>query len=236
VTPAAEHRIVILAGRGRYEDPWHDHAATSHRLALLLAWLDVGDRPASVDVRSTFPDALEDLDDVDLLVVNAGTSWPGFREAGIGPDDAAWSDFHARLAGWSRAGGRLLAVHQAANTFGDAPGWEAVLGGRWVEGESMHPPIGPARAELAGGTHPITDGLDAVEAFDERYCRLRVAPSSQVLGWVADDDGDRHPVLWANEAHGGRTVYSGLGHDVRSYDSPSHRELLLRAATWLLSS
>jgi type 1 glutamine amidotransferase len=229
-------RVLVLVGRGRYEDPWHDHAATSHRLALLLAGLEVDGRPTDVVVRSTFPDTLDDLADVDLLVVNAGMGWPGFREAGIGPDDAEWAPFHAGLESWARSGGRILAVHQSANTFGDAPGWDAVLGGRWVAGESMHPPIGEATATLAAGAHPITEGLGQVDAFDERYCFLRVASSSQVLGWVPDDEGDQHPVLWVTEAHGGRTVYSGLGHDVRSYDSPSHTELLLRAATWLLSS
>ncbi len=227
-------RILVLAGRGRHEDPWHDHAATSHRLALLLAGLDVGGRTADLAVRSTFPDALDDLDDVDLLVVNAGTGWPGFREAGIGPDDDAWAPFHARLDAWARSGGRILAVHQAANAFGDRPRWEEVLGGRWVPGESMHPPLGPATVPLATGAHPITDGLGAVEVVDERYCHLRVAPTSQVLGWVVDD-GERHPAIWVTEAHGGRTVYSALGHDVRAYDSPSHAELLLRAATWLLA-
>lgn len=228
-------RILVLAGRGRYEDPWHDHAATSHRLALLLAGLEVDGRSTDVVVRSTFPDALDDLADVDLLVVNAGTAWPGFREASIGPDDAAWAPFHARLDVWARSGGRILALHQSANTFDDAPAWEEILGGRWVERTSMHPPIGEATATLAAGAHPITDGLGSVEAFDERYCFLRIAESSQVLGWVPDDDGGRHPVLWVTEAHGGRTVYDGLGHDVRSYDSPSRTELLLRAASWLLS-
>ncbi|GAA1716974.1 hypothetical protein GCM10009809_11250 [Isoptericola hypogeus] len=229
-------RILVLAGRGRHEDPWHDHAATSHRLALLLAGLDVGGRPADVAVRSTFPGALDDLDDVDLLVVNAGTSWPGLREAGIGPDDAAWAPFHDRLEAWARAGGRLLAVHQSANAFGDRPGWEEVLGGRWVPGTSYHPPFGPATVALAAGTHPVTEGLGAVEVDDERYCRLRVSPESQVLGWVTDDDGERHPAVWVADAHGGRTVYSGLGHDARAYDSPSHSALLLRAASWLLEA
>lgn len=237
----APARILILAGRGRYEDPWHDHAATSHRLALVLAGADaradadeLGGRRADVVVRSTFPDALHDLDEVDLLVVNAGTGWPGFREANIGPDDGAWAPLHARLEVWARAGGRILAVHQAANTFGDAPGWAEVLGGRWVDGVSYHPPFGPARMDLAAG-HPVTDGLETVEVLDERYCALQVAPSSQVLGRVADEHGDPQPVLWTHEAHGGRTVYSGLGHDVRAYDSPSYRRLLRQAVTWLLA-
>lgn len=230
------HRVLVLAGRGRYEDPWHDHAATSHRLALILAELELGGRSTDVVVRSVFPDALDDLDDVDLLVVNAGTSWPGFVEAGIGPGDDAWKPFHERLVAWARDGGRVLAVHQAANTFGDAPGWAEVLGGRWVAGTSYHPPFGRAELTLATGGHPIVAGSEAsVELLDERYCALEVAPSSEMLGWVPDEEGEPQPVLWATEEHGGRTVYSGLGHDVRAYDSPAYRNMLLRAATWLLA-
>ena len=220
-----QSRILILSGRGRYEDPWHDHAATSHVVAGVLG--DLG----AVQVRGLFRDGLDDLDSVDLLVVNSGT---GRRDAEFDGSDDDWLAFHDRLAGWARAGGAVLGLHQAANTFYDAPGWEAVLGGRWVVGESMHPPIGPARFELVQG-HPVTDGLDAVEAFDERYCRLRVAPGARVLGTTPDDDGTVQPVLWVNEAHGGRSVYSALGHDVRSFAAEAHQELLRRSASWLLS-
>ncbi|PUB30268.1 hypothetical protein C8K30_102650 [Promicromonospora sp. AC04] len=218
-------RILILSGRGRYEDPWHDHAATSHAVAGIVS--DLG----TIEVRGLFRDALDDLDSVDLLVVNGGS---GRRDTDFDGSDDDWLAFHARLAGWARAGGAVLGLHQAANTFYDAPGWADVLGGRWVPGESMHPPIDTARFELAEG-HPVTDGLGAVEAFDERYCHLRVSPGARVLGTTLDDDGAAHPVLWVNEAHGGRSVYSALGHDVRSFASEGHRELLRRSASWLLS-
>lgn len=225
-------RILVLAGRGRYEDPWHDHAATSHEVARILGEPGAGGDPdAVVQVRSTWRDALADLDTADLLVVNSGTGRP---DRGFDGSDDEWRAFHERLAGWARAGGAVLALHQAANTFADAPAWEDVLGGRWVPGTSMHPPIGDATFRLVPG-HAITDGLPAVEAFDERYCFLKVAESAQVLGTVADDDGAAHPVLWVQEAHGGRTVYSALGHDVRSFESPGHREVLRRAAAWLLA-
>ena len=220
-----QRRILILSGRGRYEDPWHDHAATSHVAAGILGEL------GAVEVRGLFRDALDDLDSVDLLVVNGGT---GRRDADFDGSDDDWLPFHDRLSAWARAGGAVLGLHQAANTFYDAPDWEAVLGGRWIPGESMHPPIGTARFELTVG-HPLTEGLRVVEAFDERYCRLRVAAGTRVLGTTLDDDGASHPVLWVNEAHGGRSVYSGLGHDVRSFDSAGHQELLRRAASWLLS-
>jgi hypothetical protein len=220
-----QRRILILAGRGRYEDPWHDHAATSYVVAGVLG--DLGD----VQVRGLFRDALDDLDSVGLLVVNSGS---GRRDPDFDGSDDDWLAFHARLAGWARAGGAVLGLHQAANTFYDSTAWPEVLGGRWVPGESMHPPIGPARFALTQG-HPVTEGLDAVEAFDERYCRLRVAPGARVLGTTLDDDGAEQPVLWVNEAHGGRSVYSALGHDVRSFASDGHQELLRRSASWLLS-
>ena len=136
-----------------------------------------------------FRDALDDLDSVDLLVVNGGS---GRRDPDFDGSDDGWLGFHARLAGWARAGGAVLGLHQAANTFYDAPDWSAVLGGRWVPGESMHPPIGQARFELTQG-HPVTEGLDAVEAFDERYCRLQVAPATRILGTTPDDDGAEQP-------------------------------------------
>lgn len=218
-------RILILAGRGRYEDPWHDHAATSHAVAGILGDLGV------VQVRGLFRDALDDLGSVGLLVVNGGT---GRRDPDFDGSDDDWLAFHARLADWARAGGAVLGLHQAANTFYDTPDWAAVLGGRWVPGESMHPPIGEARFELVQG-HPVTGDLGAVEAFDERYCHLRVGRETRVLGTTLHDDGTTQPVLWVNEAHGGRTVYSALGHDVRSFESPGHQALVRQSASWLLS-
>lgn len=229
-------RILILAGRGRYEDPWHDHAAISHEVATLLG--EAGD----VVVRSTWRDALADLDDAGLLVLNSGR---GRVDPDFDGNDDTWTDFHERLSGWARSGGAVLALHQAANTFADAPGFEEILGGRWIPGVSMHPPIGDATFDVVAG-HPVTSGLGGrIEAFDERYCHLTLAPESHVLvttrgperpGFGADD-GDRvHPVAWAHTAHGGRTVYSGLGHDVRAFTSEPHRAFLRAAATWLLEA
>lgn len=226
MTDNSRPRILVLAGRGRFEDPWHDHAATSHRLALTLGAL--GD----VEVRSAFRESLDDLDAVDVLVLNLSCPKPGYLDANLDPEE--WAGFYDVLDAWARAGGRILAVHQSALAFPDEPRYEEILGGRWVEGISGHPPIGEMRLRLAVGTHPVTDGLTGVEAFDERYCDLRVGASSQVLGFVHDDEDEPHPALWVTAAHGGRTVYTPLGHDLRSYASPTHQDLLVNAALWLL--
>ncbi len=224
-------KVVVLSGRGRHEDPWHDHAATSNALAGIFSAITEVD----VQVRSAFRGALDDLTRLDLLVLNLGRSMPGMVEAGIDGTDEDWTPYFTRFQRWARHGGRLLAVHQAAAALPGNDGYREVLGGRWIEGRSHHPPIGPMRLTVSHGAHPVTELLGTVTAIDERYCNLDVAPTSTVLGWVDDDAGDPQPALWATEAHGGRTVYSALGHDVRSYESPAHQALLVCAALWLLS-
>src|SRR6478735_3693191 len=110
---------LVLAGHGRYEDPWHDPAAISHRLASLLA-----EDGTDTTIRGTMPGALSDAD--------------------FDGTDDDWAPFHARLAALVGAGVPVLGLHQAANTFADSPTWTSVLGGRWVEGTSWHPEHGPA--------------------------------------------------------------------------------------------
>jgi hypothetical protein len=238
-------RAVVLAGRGRYEDPWHDHAATSHEIALTLAEIGL-----DVEIRGAFPRALDDLAGVGLLVVNTGSARPA-------PDDeidgstAAWGPAHEALDAYARGGGAVLGVHQAASSFADEPGWASawaeILGGRWVPGRSMHPERGPGTFDVLDAAHPAMAGLagDTVLARaglassasfvvdDERYSYLEVAPTARVLV-TQRFEGVDHPVVWVNEAHGGRTVYDALGHDVASYRDPVRRALLQGEVRWLL--
>lgn len=221
-------QVVVLVGRDRYGDPWHDHAATSDAVATLL-------RAEGHDVRlrSVFPDALDDLERPDLLVVNCG-------QGPLHPDAAdAWRGFHDRRAALVDDGVPVLGLHQAANTFGDDPRWAQALGGRWDDDVSWHPPLGDARFRVVDATHPVTDGLGDVVAVDEQYADLLVADDAHVL-LVADVTGDdgatrAHPVVWV-AAGPGRVVYDALGHDVRSYASTSRRALLRREVAWLLQA
>ena len=218
---------LVLVGRGRYADPWHDDAATGHRAADVLA--EAGLAP---ELRGTSPTALADVPaGLALLVVVAGT---GRTDPGWDGDDAAWAPFHARLESLvAERGVPALVLHQGAHTFTDAPGWAGLVGGRWVPGLSMHPPIGPAVFRpVPGVDHPVVAGLGPVEAYDERYCLLQPAVGSTVL-LTTEHEGVEHPVVWQSGGRG-RVLYDALGHDVRSYDSPSRIALLRREVDWLV--
>ena len=211
-------RALVLAGRARYGDPWHDHAATSYRVAceLTAAGFDV-------DVRGTFPDALADLPVSTLLVVNAG-------QGTADDDDATWLPLHERVRDHAAGGGPVLGLHQSAMAFADSPWWADVLGGRWVDGVSWHPEQAVTTFDVHPG-HPVTDGLGALVVEDERYTDLAVTPGVEVL--VSHEEaGSRHPVVWA--VPGRPVVYDGLGHGAEAYASPSRCALLRREARWLV--
>jgi len=216
---------LLLVGRGPYEDPWHDYVATGARVAKLLDSCGV-----DVDWRSTFPGALDGLSAPDLVVVLAGRS----QQPGGPPSEFDWSPLHNRLLEFADTGTALLALHAASNTFFDFPRWTGLIGGRWVEGESTHPPIGEVVFSSIG-THPIVSTIATVRVFDEQYLNLEVAATSQPF-LVAHHAGTSHPVAWvaATPPGHGRVVYDGLGHDTRSYDSEERVALLREEITWLL--
>ena len=214
---------LVLAGHGRYEDPWHDTAAIAHRVAQLLT-----DDGIDVTIRGTLPAALDGIDP-DLVVVASGRGRP---DPDFDGTDEDWLPFHARLSALVESGVPLLGLHQATNAFLDSPAWEPLLGGRWVEGTTWHPPLAPSTFRVVSD-HTLVAGLSEITADDEQYLSLRVSPDVQVLV-VADHEGVAHPVVWVAPGPG-RIVYDALGHDVRSYDSPSRIDLFRREVRWLLS-
>ncbi|MDN5570492.1 MAG: ThuA domain-containing protein [Propionibacteriaceae bacterium] len=222
-------RVVVVSGSGRYADPWHPFEETSAALASIargLGW--------DAEVRPSEPDALLDLSDVDVVVVNSGGGDPA---APPEPDDA-WAAAHASLGRFAAAGGGLVGVHTASNTFPDWPGWPDLLGGRWVRGESMHPERSIATFEAAPGMadHPLLAGIEApaglpalagvpcVTCYDERYSRLTLGRESTPV--LRHELGESYQTsAWLH----GRVVYDGLGHDARSYESASRRRFVANA-------
>ncbi|WP_246150197.1 ThuA domain-containing protein [Agromyces intestinalis] len=224
-------RAMILSGGGRYADPWHRFDETSARLASLVERAGY-----EIEVRTDVDAALAGLpDDLDLLVVNAGDpDRPVDDSEAVGSADAVDGDVRvdpAPLAVAVERGIGILAVHAAAASLRDYPAFDLALGGRWVDGRSWHPELGLAHVHLVGD-HPVRAGLLDFDVVDERYSGLRL---HDVIEPIAEheEQGIRHPLVWAREFGESRLVYDALGHDVRSYDSGPHRELLAQAIGWL---
>ncbi len=217
---------IILTGSDRYASRWHDHAANAQRIAEILHEVGIDAR-----LRATHPRAFRELAGVDLVIVEAGHGLAS-------PDDATddeWSTAHTLLAEYVSRGGTLLVMHNAIGAFGDLPAWSNWVGGSWVDGISMHPPIADNTIAPREIDHPIVDGLGPIIVHDELYSHLGRADDNVVLAHHRYDD-QKQPLVWTREHATGRVVVDTLGHDVRSYDSESRNRLLKREALWALGA
>jgi type 1 glutamine amidotransferase len=209
---------IVLSGEGEHADPWHSLPETSAKIAELIG------RHGDVAVVTSISDLQSSLDDADLLVVNASAN----RSAQV-PEDA---DFGRVLDAYLARGGNLLALHSATIAFPGLPIWRSAIGATWDYDKTFHPPIGRDLIRHSGVDHPITNGLGDFEIYDERFTDLDLVETG-IEPLYVHEQGGPHPLIWARTTGDSRVVYDALGHDVRSYESPEHVELLGRVVSWL---
>ena len=182
----------------------------------------------------------------DLVVVYA-LRWTMSVGEKYVPHRAQWAfslsdEARETLRGFVSAGGPLLALHTAIICFDDWDEWARMIGGRWVWGQSAHPPRGALRAAAARAESDITAGLPEFALDnDEVYGQLDLAPNITPLlvaraGTAPALEGEPnvHPVLWTHHYGRARVVCDLLGHDRAALEHHVHKQILQRSATWLL--
>ena len=211
----------------------HAFEASSETLGSVLA--EVG---FESDITTDIHTGLSWLDDgdYDLLTVYA-LRWP-MREERFANDRATWAITltdadTTRIEAHLQRGRGLLALHTAAISFDDWPRWREIVGAGWIWGTSYHPPHGPVSVRMTAKEHPITSGLQGFELDEEAYSRMNLVPGIEPLATArAASQDTASPCLWTREAGPGRVVYDALGHDSASFEHPTHRRILQRAALW----
>lgn len=141
-------------------------------------------------------------------------------------------EFREAVGRHMRAGRGLCVLHTGILCFTDWEEWPKFVGGDWTWGRSWHPAPEKIRVErTVSAGHPIVDGIDHLEVFDERYCEIDAHANSSVL-MSSDGPEGRFPTVWACEDMGGRRAYSSLGHDRVTLTEPTHARLLRRLVAW----
>jgi uncharacterized protein len=215
--------VILISGSGYYADPWHSFPATSGRIAAMIEGLGYAIR-VTEDVEA----GLADPGPCRLLVINIGNPSSQRPPERI---EAVRTGLEDHLS----AGGAILGIHSSATSLTTLPEWPVILGGRWVRGQSMHPPQSQTTISITASDHPITKGLTDFAIFDERYSYLETQPDITVL-CEHSHNGLRHPLVWSRQTEQYRVAYDGLGHDTASYDSTGHVTLLHRIVRWLVGA
>ncbi|MFI9756371.1 ThuA domain-containing protein [Streptomyces sp. NPDC051963] len=130
-----------------------------------------------------------------------------------------------------RAGGGYAGVHAASDTEYDWA-WYGDLVGAYFKG---HPAPQTATVKVEDPAHPSTAKLPVRwERFDEWY-DFRADPHGDVHVLASLDEGSytggtmgaEHPIAWCQDYEGGRSWYTGMGHEDASYQEPRFLEHLL---------
>lgn len=229
-------RNLLLSG-----GPGHPFATTSSMLADLLA-----DEGIETTVMTEPADAMDALraaeegigDPIDLLTVNA-LRWRMAQDRYAAQRDqyavALDRTDLAVVDRFVRGGGGLLALHTAVICFDADPSWHALCGASWHWDRSSHPALGPVEVEVteAGRAHQLTRGIERFVIEDEAYGFLDEDRDLVPL-LTAGHGGRTHPLLWARPVGSGRVVTDLLGHGPDSFEHPTHRTILVRAASWAI--
>lgn len=136
--------------------------------------------------------------------------------------DVLDADQQRALEGFIRNGGGFIGVHAAADTEYEWP-WYGELVGAYFK---AHPPglqdtlVQPERNGRATGTAwPIRDEL--YNYRDNPRPRVQVVASVDERRYHGGSMGDDHPITWCHAFDGGRSWYTGLGHDEAVYRDPN---------------
>ncbi|WP_431279542.1 ThuA domain-containing protein [Leifsonia poae] len=171
-----------------------------------------------------FVDARPETADADVyLFYTAGGQFPTAQQEALAAAVAAGKGLvgvhGANIMGWAGDG-----IDPADRPYFD------LLGNRYLShGPDHHE--GRHTIEIVG-EHPITEGLDDFELFDEYYEFEFADDDVQVIAQRHRADGEVIPVMYVRTVGKGRVVYLALGHDMRSWGEPAVRTLVRRALAW----
>lgn len=139
----------------------------------------------------------------------------------------------AALEDFIRAGGGFMGIHAAADTEYQWP-WYGELVGAWF---ANHPPDGLRSSQVTFTDTAMTEDGRPWLLTDEFYNYRRNPRGQAQLQIIATLDeslydggemGADHPIAWCRPWQGGRSWYTGLGHDAALYADPVFRRHLSR--------
>ena len=103
-----------------------------------------------------------------------------------------------------------------------------------------HPAIQPVKIQVDDRAHPSTKDLPQIWARTEEPYDFRTNPRGNVHVLASYDTrsytghtmGADHPISWCQDFEGGRSWYTGLGHDAAAYAEPLFRGHILGGIEW----
>ncbi len=141
--------------------------------------------------------------------------------------DSISAEQFAALSSFVASGHGFLPIHCASYCFRNEPKFIAMVGGLFKSHGT-----GVFKARILDRTHPVFEGVNEYETWDETYVHDQINEQGRTL--LAERvEGDRHePWTWVRQEGKGRVFYTASGHDERTWTDPNFQKLLRNAIVW----
>jgi type 1 glutamine amidotransferase len=135
------------------------------------------------------------------------------------------------------SGKGLVILHHALCSYnGWEWWWREVAGARYLQKPDGGRPASTYKHDVKlkvtpAGSHPVLQGIGAMEMVDETYKGMWMAPANQVL-LKTDHPTSDGPVAWISAYPKSRVVAIQLGHGKEAHVHPGFRRLVRNAILW----
>ncbi|WP_375582127.1 PVC-type heme-binding CxxCH protein [Cyclobacterium xiamenense] len=132
----------------------------------------------------------------------------------------------AALKNYVEGGKALIPLHSASFCFRNSEWFIETVGGQFKSHGT-----GDFTAKIVDATHPVMQGIEEFETWDETYVHSQLNEDMTVLMERVDGD-HREPYTWVREQGEGRIFYTAYGHDERTWSQPAFQELVANGVLW----
>ena len=136
--------------------------------------------------------------------------------------DSMTVDQEKALVDFVESGKGFLPIHCASYCFRNSDKYVSMVGAQFKEHET-----GTFTADILDQNHPVMEGLDPFETWDETYVHHLHNEDRTLL---MERDGE--PWTWVRNQGKGRVFYTAYGHDQRTWENPGFLQLLEKAIFW----
>lgn len=130
------------------------------------------------------------------------------------------------LLGGIVGGKGFIAVHSAADSFKQTPGYINMVGGKFL----THPRPQPLTFNVKNSAHPVMEGISDFEMEEELY--LMETNGHFELLMTTQFKGFERPITWVKPYGHGRVLFTALGHGKEQHEHPNFQRLIINGIHW----
>ena len=164
-----------------------------------------------------------------LIFLKDGMIWPNGYERGA---QVLWMTEAQQQAIWDfvNNGGAFLALHNSHGIYPPGGIYYKLFGGDY----GGHPPPATFTIRIEDKNHPITQGVEDFDTFDEQHMSKYYLDREHLLLRNISKANESAPAGWWRELDKGRFVYLAPGHTPEALGHPMMQRLIRNSMRWLL--